>query len=449
MRSLKLVAVLFFCIFAGTAAGSFAYLSRFPGEIRLTEFTTHRLSIGLPLSATFAETAAVSKVNDLPLCTNSAVRLGRPLTIQTSAPGTAEMTIGAFGLPFKRVTLDIVPEVELVPLGHAIGVRINTDGVMVLGTGTFPGEDGETFRPADGVLKGGDLILAANDTEIASKEDLSRYVADGTGCIVFTVRRDEELVEITVTPQIAANDGVRRIGAWVRDSTKGIGTLTFYNPETGEFGALGHGILDVDTKMLLSVKSGTIMPSTVTAVNRGVRGNPGELEGSVDSGVYLGQITINCESGIFGHLEPDARDSFSDLPRFSAARRTQIEPGPAVILTNVSGDDVREYAIEVENINQNPSDETKGIVIRITDPELLRRTGGIVQGMSGSPIIQNDKIIGAVTHVFVQDPTRGYAIFIESMLHYSESMHVRPAHCENRGHVCNQTHSLEAGFSFP
>ncbi|MCL2223786.1 MAG: SpoIVB peptidase [Defluviitaleaceae bacterium] len=417
-RKLKIVAILLLCVITGYGLGSFTYLLRFPGEIRLTEFTTHRLSIGLPLSATFHETAAVTKINDTPLSEIGAVRLGRPLTIQTSSQGTAEMTIGAFGVPFRRITLDVVPEVEIIPLGHAIGVRINTDGVMVLGTGSFAGEGGETHRPADNLLRGGDLILKANGTDINNKEELSEYVAESTGEIIFLVRRDETEMEIPITPETAATDDVRRIGAWVRDSTKGIGTLTFYNPETGEFGALGHGILDVDTKMLLSVRSGNIMPSTVTSVNRGARGNPGELEGTVNTNISMGSIATNCESGIFGTLEPSVREDFAELPRFPIARRTQIEEGPATVLTNVSGTCVRHYEIEIEHINQNAADETKGIVIRITDPELLRQTGGIVQGMSGSPIIQNDRIIGAITHVFVQDPTKGYAIFIESMIRY-------------------------------
>lgn len=417
-RKIKILAVLCLCVVAGYAIGSFTYLLRFPGEIRLTEFTTHRLSIGLPLSATFHETAAVAKVNDTPISELSTVRLGRPVTIQTDSQGTAEVTIGAFGLPFRRITLDVVPEVEIIPLGHAIGVRINTDGVMVLGTGSFPGKDGETHRPSHDKLNAGDLILKANDTEINDKEELSDYVAQSQGDIVFLVRREGKEKKVTITPEIATVDNTRRIGAWVRDSTKGIGTLTFYNPATGEFGALGHGILDVDTKMLLSVRSGMIMPSTVTSVNRGARGKPGELEGTVDIGTSMGTITTNCESGIFGTLQPKVSEDFKSLPRFPLATRAQIQEGHATILTTVSGTEVREYEIRIESVNQNASDETKGIVIRITDPELLKLTGGIVQGMSGSPILQNGRLIGAITHVFVQDPTKGYAIFIESMIRY-------------------------------
>jgi stage IV sporulation protein B len=413
-RKLKIIAVLFFCIISGFAAGSYTYLLRFPGEIRLTEFSTHSLNIGLPLSVTFSETTEVAKVNSAPL--------SRTLTIETESQGSAEMTIGAFGLPLRRITLDVVPEVEIIPLGHAIGVRINTDGVMVLGTGSFAGTSGETHRPAYNLLQAGDLILCADDTVINNKEKLSDYVANSSGEITFTIRRGNEEMKITLTPAVAMTDGVRRIGIWVRDSTKGIGTLTFYNPATNEFGALGHGILDVDTKMLLSVRSGNIMPSTVTSVNRGVRGLPGELEGNVDTSVSLGTITTNCPNGIFGELNAQAAADFQNLQRYPIARRTQITEGTATILTNVTGTAVNEYEIQIESINLNASDDTKGIVIRITDPELLAITGGIVQGMSGSPILQNGRVVGAITHVFVQDPTKGYAIFIETMLsHCPES----------------------------
>ncbi|MCL2217722.1 MAG: SpoIVB peptidase [Defluviitaleaceae bacterium] len=416
-RKVKVIAILFFFALVGYAAGGMTYLLRFPQEIRLTEFTAHSLNVGLPLSATFqSETAAVSSVNETPVTECFSVRLGRPLIIQTTSPGTAEMTIEAFGFPLRRIVLDVVPEVEVIPLGNAIGVRINTDGVMVLGTSSFAGTDGATHKPADGVLRAGDLILQANGTEIKNKENLSEYVAASTGEIIFLVRRDGAETEIAINPAVAAADNVRRIGAWVRDSTKGIGTLTFYSPQTGTFGALGHGIMDVDTKRLMSVRCGVIMPSTVTGVKRGARGSPGELEGEVDVTRTLGSITSNSANGIYGTLEPEVAAELSAQNAIPIALRAHIHEGPATILTNVSGNEVRGYSITIESVNRFASDETKGLVIRITDPELLRITGGIVQGMSGSPILQNGRLVGAVTHVFVQDPTKGYGIFIESML---------------------------------
>jgi len=416
-KRLKIIFFLLVAAVVGYCTGSLTILYRFPSEIRMTENAIHSIDIGLPLSATFqSETAAVAKVNDYPLTDDFSVRLGRPLTIKTDGAGTAEMAIGAFGITMRRVTLDVVSDIKVVPLGTAIGVRINTDGVMVLGTSSFLGEDGETHSPSDNILRAGDLISHANGSEVNCKEDLSELVAESTGDVILKLRRGDEQMEITITPQVAATDGVRRIGTWVRDSTKGIGTLTYYNPATSTFGALGHGILDVDTKKLMSVKSGTIMPSTVTSVVRGARGAPGELEGKVDTTRKFGQISVNSPSGIYGRLDAAAQEQIVTREPIPIALRSHIKEGPATILTGVSASEVQEFEIYIENVNRFTTDETKGMVIRITDPKLLEITGGIVQGMSGSPILQNGRIVGAVTHVFVQDPTKGYGIFIESMI---------------------------------
>jgi stage IV sporulation protein B len=307
-------------------------------------------------------------------------------------------------------------EIMVVPLGMAIGVRINTNGVMVLGTGAFTCADGISHRPADNVLQAGDLILAADGVALSDKEHLASHVAESVACVTFTVLRDEREMEFTITPVAAAQDDIRRIGAWVRDSTKGIGTLTFVNPEAGTFGALGHGIMDVDTRKLMSVRTGQIMPNRVTGATRGMRGAPGELKGEVDTSETLGEITANIQGGIYGTLSPHAQEKFATQQAISIATRAQIQAGPATILTTVAGTDPREYEIMIENIARNPSCETKALIIRITDPALIALTGGIVQGMSGSPILQNGRIVGAVTHVFVQDPTKGYGILIESML---------------------------------
>jgi len=323
---------------------------------------------------------------------------------------------GDQGLPvFGRGALTgEAPTTYLVPMGMTVGVRINTHGVMVLGTGDFAGEDGQTHRPSEGLLHAGDLILRINNEEITSKEFLSERVAQSDAPVILLVLRDEEEFTIEITPAAAKKDGVRRIGIWVRDSTKGIGTLTFYDPQTHQFGALGHGIMDVDTKLLMGVRDGSVMLSTITSVKRGERGAPGELEGSVQQNRTLGTVTANTSGGIFGQMEPAA---LPDLPAaLPTANRSQITTGSATLLTNAVDNRVQEFDIIIENVNRFATEETKGMVIRITDPALLEATGGIVQGMSGSPILQNGHIIGAVTHVFVQDPARGYAIFIENML---------------------------------
>ena len=339
--------------------------------------------------------------------------LNGPAAIYAYSGGYSDTT--ALRLPPRYGKAAQANDTEVVPLGMTIGVRINTDGVMVLGTGSFLGDDGQTHMPSDGILRGGDLIVKANEQPIESKEALSRLVAESVGDITLLLRRDDSEFEVTLTPATAATDGTRKIGTWVRDSTKGIGTLTYYIPSTGAFGALGHGIMDVDTKMLISVRNGVIMPSTITSVVKGARGKPGELEGSVDIKSNLGNVLINSPSGIYGILNPDFMKTLP-TETMPIATRAQISEGPATILTNVVGNRVREYEINIEGVNRAATDETKGMIIRITDPELLAATNGIVQGMSGSPIIQNGRIVGAVTHVFVQDPAKGYGIFIETML---------------------------------
>jgi len=348
----------------------------------------------------------------------SGVFVGQLTSHATVPVYSADENYMAFGLPFRKIKAATAYEnIEVVPLGITIGVRINTDGVMVLGTSSFLGEDGKAHTPSSGILRGGDLILKADEQPIDNKETLSRLVAESAGDIILLLRRDGSEFEVTLTPALAATDGVRRIGIWVRDSTKGIGTLTYYIPETGTFGALGHGILDVDTKKLISVRNGVIMPSTITSIVKGARGNPGELEGNVDTQTTLGTVSLNSPSGIYGTLSPSF---MTTLPAqaMPIATRDQIKEGPATILTNVVGNAVQSYDIMIEGVNRSANDETKGMIIRITDPDLLAATNGIVQGMSGSPIIQNGRIIGAVTHVFVQDPTKGYGIFIETMLEH-------------------------------
>jgi stage IV sporulation protein B len=386
--------------------GCTAFIIYFPSQIVLTEHNTHQLPIShdSPFRAVFQkETAAVFKISD------------SPLTIETEEQGTAEMTINAFGFPLKRVTLDIIPDVDVIPCGMTIGVRINTDGVLVLGTNAVLAENGEKVDPSGGKFKPGDLILSVNGTLMRNKEDFQKVVADSNGDLTFHIRRDETEMDITITPVRAAKNGVNHVGVWVRDSTKGIGTITYYNPVTKVVGALGHGIMDVDTKQLMRVKNGWIMSSRVTSVKKGAKGTPGELEGSVQKERIIGQIKANTPCGIYGVIDTALAGS---LPRSSMkiATKSLIREGPATILTNVSSNEVKEYDIVIESVNRLAADETKGMVIRITDPELLRQTNGIVQGMSGSPIIQNGRLAGAVTHVFVQDPAKGYAIFIENMM---------------------------------
>ena len=223
-------------------------------------------------------------------------------------------------------------------------------------------------------------------------------------------------MELTATPQ-RGQDGVYRHGAWIRDSIAGIGTMTFYDPATRTFAALGHGVTDTDTAMLMPLASGAVMEASVKAVKAGAPGAPGEMRGDFDLEEDMGTLYANTDCGIFGTLDEGCKvDTSRALP---IASREEVETGRATILSTVQGDTTEEYDVVIEKI-YSPSTETRNLLVRVTDDRLLEKTGGIVQGMSGSPIIQNGKLVGAVTHVLVNDPTRGYGILIENMLEAAE-----------------------------
>ncbi len=294
----------------------------------------------------------------------------------------------------------------LVPVGETVGVKLFARGVMVVGLS----EDKTAAKEAG--LKEGDILLALNNEAIGSTEELTAMLQEnGAEELTLTLRRGAKTMEVSATP--ARSGSVYCLGAWVRDSMAGIGTMTYYDPATGRFAALGHGVTDVDTGALMPLSRGSIMPSRVKAVRRGESGSPGELRGEFDLTGDFGALSANTERGVFGTITDAGALSLGEaLP---VAARSEVKAGRASILANVEGDEVREYEIEIEKVLDEKS-AVRNLLLRVTDETLLSQTGGIVQGMSGSPIIQNGKFVGAVTHVLVDDPTRGYGIFIENML---------------------------------
>jgi stage IV sporulation protein B len=296
---------------------------------------------------------------------------------------------------------------ELVPVGHTVGIKLFARGILVVKL-----SDGRTPASAAG-MEPGDIILKCDGTAVTSTEQFQSLLQKAGGKTVeLSVRRGAAVRTLRVTPE-KNGEGVWGIGAWVRDSMAGIGTMTFYDPKTGVFGALGHGITDVDTAQLMPFSSGSILPATVKAVKRGEAGSAGELRGNFDLETDLGELYANTDGGIFGTLaDAGIASGRAALP---VAENAEVKTGKAVILANVSGDEVREYEIEITKIFDD-SDDSRNLLITVTDPALLRETGGIVQGMSGSPILQDGKLVGAVTHVLLSDPTRGYGILIRNML---------------------------------
>ena len=299
----------------------------------------------------------------------------------------------------------------LVPVGHTVGIKMFARGVLVVGL-----TEGKSPAKSCGLEKG-DVILKCNGTAVTSTEQFQSMLqsAEG-GAVALQVSRENDRKTMTVQPE--RNDqGAWAIGAWIRDSMAGIGTMTYYDPAANTFGALGHGITDTDTAQLMPFSSGSILPSTVKAVKKGTCGSAGELRGDFDLTTCLGQLTANTDKGVFGTL--DSGEFGENLgPALPVADPSEMENGPATILSNVEGDTVKEYSVEITRLSPGGNDNRE-LLITVTDPELLAATGGIVQGMSGSPILQDGKFVGAVTHVLLNDPSRGYGIFIETMLENS------------------------------
>ena len=301
---------------------------------------------------------------------------------------------------------------SLVPVGITAGVRFYTDGIMVLATDKVTAFDGSICDPSGGKLVSGDVLMKADGADLFNLSQLTQAINSSRDKIVLEVLRDGSFSTVEITPA-KSEDGSRKIGCWVRDSTQGIGTITYYNQTDSGFGALGHGIMDVDTQKLMTVRHGQVMESHILDVRKGKKGAPGELIGEIRPECVIGMIKKNTPLGIFGEIN----QNYPGLPRevFAVARHDQIYQGPAKIFSNIEGGEIKAYDVYIESVNQDANAD-KGLVVRITDRELVARSGGIVQGMSGSPIVQNGRIVGAITHVFVHNPLRGYGVFIEKMM---------------------------------
>ena len=307
---------------------------------------------------------------------------------------------------------DSAPRV-LIPGGQAIGVAIRTQGVLVVGAGDN-GRDS---------LREGDMILSVNGVPLLESAMLTEAVNAAQGQpLSLRISRGGQENDLLLTPRYDESSRAWRLGVWVRDSTAGVGTLTYYDPAMGTYGALGHAITDSDTGSLLPVREGALMQAEIVDVRRGQRGAPGELRGSfLREQVTLGTVQVNTALGIYGRLEAPAASALypEGLP---TASRGQVHTGAATILSTIAGQEACEYAIEITQVSRQSAAAPKSMVLRVTDERLLSSTGGIVQGMSGSPILQDGRIVGAVTHVFVSDPTQGYGVFIDWMLQQSDAL---------------------------
>lgn len=338
--------------------------------------------------------------------------------VEASWRGSYRVECRLFGvIPLKTVKVIPVDTRMVYASGSPVGIYMETEGVLIIDSGEIRNAEGILQSPAEHIVQPGDYIRKVNGKVLESKKQLIKMVNENQGNpMEMEVMRNEEMIMVSLTP-IQTEDGSYKLGLWVRDNIQGIGTLTYID-ETGKFGALGHGISDVDTGEQLNIAQGELYDARILSVQKGTSGSPGELRGVIDYQEYLklGEISGNTSNGITGRLYT-GKGSELHKEAYEIILKQNLQTGPAYILSDV-GDGVKEYDIQIMKIDRNAKNSNKSFVIQVTDPELLNKTGGIVQGMSGSPIIQNGKIAGAVTHVLVNDPTRGYGIFIENMLEH-------------------------------
>ena len=342
------------------------------------------------------------------------------VSIEAVNQGKDELVLELAGLPIKKVDVNVLKDFRVMPGGQSIGVKLNTVGVLVVGHHQVQTTEGKVSPGELAGIKVGDIITEINGKRIEKMADVGPFVqkaGESGKPMNIVIKRENEKIATKLEPQKDKHENTYKLGLYIRDSAAGIGTMTFYHPESKKYGALGHVISDMDTKKPIVVEDGQIVRSTVTSIEKGSNGDPGEKLARFSSDrKVIGNIKRNSPYGIFGELNnDDMKNGILDKP-MPIALSHQVKEGPAKILTVVDNDEVNLFDIEIVSTIPQKFPATKGMVIKITDPKLLAKTGGIVQGMSGSPIIQDGKMIGAVTHVFVNDPTSGYGVHIEWML---------------------------------
>ncbi len=412
----------------------FSYLNKIPSQIRIRAGVEQEFNFRVPVSGeiyrTPQEAAPVATVTDLSEEEQEAyllameeekaksihVDFAHTVKFRANEIDAYQMELKLFGvLPYKQVDVEVIQDKLLIPSGMPIGIYVKTDGVLVVGIGEFESSGGDNVSPAKYVLQKGDYILKCNGEAVENKKQFISMVEDSAGeDMVLTIRRNNEVTDVMINADKNRMEEWK-LGIWIRDNAQGIGTMTYEGADS-TFGALGHGINDVDTSILMNLEEGTLYKTEIVGITRGANGAPGELTGYIeyDSENVIGEITENTAAGIFGICDEELMENsvYDPIP---IALKQEISLGPAQIICSVSGEP-EFYDVEIVEVNLAQENVNRGIVIRVVDEKLLTLTGGIIQGMSGSPIIQNGKLAGAVTHVLVNDSTKGYGIFIEEML---------------------------------
>lgn len=344
--------------------------------------------------------------------------LGAQNAAVTTRTGSYNTTLAIGGvLPLKTVRTVVTDRPTVTVCGTPFGIKMFSEGALVVAFTDIATPNGSANPAKEAGLRLGDRIISVGGAATRSNDDLSQAIADAQGQPVEVVFvRDGEQRAVTLTP-VQSDEGSWRAGMWVRDSSAGVGMLTFVQENLGVFAGLGHSISDSDTGESIALRSGEIVPCKITGCTKGKVGSPGELHGQFQSGLALGAISMNGMTGVYGTTH-----SAFDGTHMEVAFAQEVETGAAEIWTTIEGDTPKAYTVEIESVRYVSEQENRNLVIRVTDPELLQATGGIVQGMSGSPILQNGRLVGAVTHVLVNDPTRGYGVFAQTMLEQAESL---------------------------
>lgn len=338
--------------------------------------------------------------------------------------GTFELNLNLFGtIPVKEIDVNVIPKTKVVPMGNLIGAKLYTSGVLVVGMSEIQGDDQQKHKPYEGSgIEEGDMIVEMDSKKIANTDELVETVNSSKGKVIqIKYVRNDETITTSIQP-IKSEDNEYKLGLWVRDAAAGVGTLTFYEPSTGKFAALGHGIVDVDTGDIINIANGELVTSNLVAIKKGEKDTPGEIKGSIDSGVTIGNISKNTNFGVFGLVSNKNNLNLNGAKEYEVALRSEIQTGEAEIICELENEKKEQYKIEISKIYTSNNYDNKSMMIKITDERLLQKTGGIIQGMSGSPIIQNGKFVGAITNVLVSDPTTGYAIFGDLMVKQMKSV---------------------------
>lgn len=397
----------------------FRQVNSVPNELRLLEGSPEHVQLSMPVMGTLINSnPEILHVNGTK-AREVMVDLRQPLSVEPRKAGEAHLQVKWGNIPIKHVKVNVLPDVRVYPGGQSIGVKLRTAGVLVVGHHLVDSGKEKVSPGEKADLHVGDMIIKMNDLYVNDMNDVKKLVNEagekGQPIQMLVVRGNEKLTK-TLTPVKDAKDNEYRIGVYIRDSAAGVGTLTFYEPKSRIYGALGHVISDIDTGQAIVVGDGQIVQASVTSIQKGESGNPGEkFARFYKENETMGTIVRNTPFGIFGKMKNMPKQNLYPKP-IPIALAEQVEEGPAKILTVVDGQKVEQFDVEIVNVVKQHYPATKGMIVKITDKRLLEKTGGIVQGMSGSPIIQNGKLVGAITHVFVNDPTSGYGCFVEWML---------------------------------